>query len=90
VTKYRAPACTGTSSGRPWNTWTDWSDEAACFTDVAPDDLGVERLWETLPGPDGEPEENLFVLNNGQVASTLEIIRLIAGPRSGAGSRPGS
>ena len=63
---------------KPYET-KNWSDEAACFTDVAPDDLGVERLWETLAGPDEEPEETLFVLNNGQVASTLEIIELIAG-----------
>lgn len=30
-----------------------WSGEEVCFTDLVPDDLGIERLWETLPGAAG-------------------------------------
>jgi hypothetical protein len=52
-----------------------WSDEAACFTDVAPDELGIERLFETLP--DEPADEAQFVLNNGQVAGATEIVELI-------------
>lgn len=56
-----------------------WSDEAVVFSDIAPEQMGIERLWELMPGgPDEEPDETLFVLNNGNVASTLEIVRLIA------------
>ena len=55
-----------------------WSDEAVCFTDIKPDALGIDYIWETLPGGDGEePDETQFVLNNGKVASTLEIIELV-------------
>jgi hypothetical protein len=57
----------------------DWSNEAAVFTDVAPDQLGIERLWETVPGEeDVIVDEPLLVLNNGKVASTLEVVDLIA------------
>jgi len=55
----------------------DWSDEAACFTDIAPEQLGIERLWETIPDESGEDDEPQFVLNNHQVASATEIIGLI-------------
>jgi len=57
-----------------------WGDEAVTFSDLAPTALGIERVWETLPGTsDEEPGETQFVLNNGKVASTLEIIELITG-----------
>lgn len=57
-----------------------WSDEAVTFSDLAPSALGIERVWETLPGtPDDEPDETQFVLNNGKVASTMEIVELITG-----------
>jgi hypothetical protein len=62
----------------------DWSEEAVCLTDLVPDwadqgdvleRLGVTRLWE---GPVTEEAEGaLYVLNNGKVASALEIIGLI-------------
>jgi len=55
----------------------DWSDEAACFTDIAPEQLGIERLWETIPDESGEDDEPLFVLNNHKVAGTAEIVGLI-------------
>jgi hypothetical protein len=55
----------------------DWSDEAACFTDIAPEQLGIERLWETLPDETDEDDEPQFVLNNDKVASATEIIGLI-------------
>jgi hypothetical protein len=55
----------------------DWSEEAACFTDIAPEQLGIERLWETIPDESGEDDEPLFVLNNHKVAGTAEIVGLI-------------
>jgi len=56
----------------------DWNNEAVTFSDIGPEELGIERLFETLPGTtDEEPDETQFVLNNGMVASTMEIISLI-------------
>lgn len=54
-----------------------WANEAASFVDMG--ELGIDRIYETVPGSDDEePEENLWVLNNGAVASTTELVGLIA------------
>jgi len=48
-----------------------------CLTDLTPDLLGIEAVWESIPAsPDQEPEETLFVTKSGKVASKLELVAM--------------
>jgi len=63
----------------------DWAAEAATFTDLSPDDLGLEAVWEMIPATaDGEePEETLFVTKSGKVADKMELLAMACDEQRG-------
>jgi hypothetical protein len=56
----------------------DSSDVEITFTDLDPEQLGIEYLLDRQDGPD-EFGENLWVVRGGKVFDTLELIDAIAG-----------